>query len=155
MSDRILVAGVGNELRRDDGIGSAVIAELRSRNLDGVETTALDGEPARLVEAWDGAGLAVLVDACTSGAAPGTVHRVEGPSVAPLRTPASSHGAGVAEAVRLGAVLGRLPRRLVILAVEGADFEPGQGLSDPVRNALPEVLGLLRQELADHQGCAL
>ncbi len=153
MSGRIVVAGVGNELRRDDGIGPAAIAGLGAGLPAAVETVTLDGEPARLIEAWDGADLAVVVDACTSGAAPGTVHRIEDPSTGPIPAPSSSHGAGVAEAVRLGTALGRLPRRLVVLAVEGADFGPGPGLSEPVRAALTQVLAQLRQEIGEHEGC--
>jgi hydrogenase maturation protease len=58
-----VVIGVGNEFRRDDGAGPAVIARLRGLVPPGVDLVVTDGEPTRLIEAWTGAALAVVVDA--------------------------------------------------------------------------------------------
>jgi hypothetical protein len=55
----MVVIGVGNEYRRDDGAGLAVVARLRDRVPPGVEIVLTDGEPIRLIEAWTGAALAV------------------------------------------------------------------------------------------------
>lgn len=46
-----MVIGVGNEFRRDDGAGPAVVGQLRDRVPPGVELVITDGEPARLIEA--------------------------------------------------------------------------------------------------------
>jgi hydrogenase maturation protease len=59
----MVVIGVGNEFRRDDGAGLAVLTSLRDRVPPGVEIVLTDGEPIRLIEAWIGAALAVVVDA--------------------------------------------------------------------------------------------
>jgi hypothetical protein len=53
-----VVIGVGNEFRRDDGAGPAVVAKLRDLASPGVELVTMDGEPTRLIEAWTGAALA-------------------------------------------------------------------------------------------------
>ena len=96
----MVVIGVGNEFRRDDGAGPAVVARLRELAPPGVRLVVTDGEPARLIEAWAGAALAVVVDAVRADPPrPGTVHRFE---VAGLGTgtgrPASSHGLGLDDA---------------------------------------------------------
>ena len=62
-SDAVVVIGVGNEFRRDDGAGPAVIARLGDLAPSGVRLVITDGEPVRLVEAWSGAAVAVVVDA--------------------------------------------------------------------------------------------
>ena len=41
----MMVIGVGNEFRRDDGAGLAVVARLRDRVPPGVELVLTDGEP--------------------------------------------------------------------------------------------------------------
>jgi hydrogenase maturation protease len=158
---RTLVIGVGNAFRRDDGVGAAAVERLRQRApggraADDVQVLCLDGEPTRLIDAWDGAERTVVVDAVRSGAAPGTVQRVEvdldGDDVASQlpgsRFGASSHSAGIAEAVALGRVLGRLPHRLVVFGVEGEDFGPGPGLSPAVQTALGTVTDGIARELA-------
>jgi hydrogenase maturation protease len=149
----LLVIGVGNRFGRDDGVGPAVIDRVRQLCPDTPAVEA-DGEPARLVEAWDNADLVILVDAVRSGAPAGTCHRLviesddEAPGLGSLRSTTSSHGAGVAEAWALGAALGRTPRRLVVLGVEGACFEPGHGLSDAVARAVVRTARSVHDEIA-------
>ena len=62
-SSRVVVIGIGNEFRRDDGIGPATVARLRGQAPAAVQLLVSDGEPAGLIEAWSGADLAVVVDA--------------------------------------------------------------------------------------------
>lgn len=149
----MLVIGVGNRFGRDDGVGPAVIDRVRQLCPDTPAVEA-DGEPARLVEAWDNADLVILVDAVRSGAPPGTCHRLvveSGEKTTELGgfgSTTSSHGAGVAEAWALGAALGRTPRRLVVLGVEGGCFEPGHGLSDAVARTVAEAARSVQDEIA-------
>jgi hydrogenase maturation protease len=143
-----VVIGVGNPMRRDDGAGPAVVEALRAEEVDAI---SLDGEPARLLEAWSGAALAVVVDAVL-GDEPGRVRSVEvvraRTVVADLGATAGgcggTHGAGVAEAVALGAALGRLPDRLALCSVGAADVGHGPGLSPAVAASLPELVALVR-----------
>ena len=154
-----VVLCVGNPFRRDDGVASAVAGLLRSALPEGVPVVELDGEPSRIVDAWAGAGLAIVVDAARSGAAPGSVRRVEiaggdgadrGTAAGPLPATrqASSHGASLGEAVALGRALGRLPGRLVLYAVEAGDLGAGPGLSDPVARAVPTVAAQVQADAA-------
>lgn len=148
-----VVIGVGNEFRRDDGVGLAVLDLLRSRVPASVRLAASDGEPARMIEEWAGAPLAVVVDALPpgpagAGIAAGQVRRVVVDEVgsAPAGT-ASSHGLGLGEAVGLGRVLGRMPGRLVIYAVRVADCGYGTGLHPAVAAAAKDVAAAVLEEL--------
>ncbi len=134
---RVAVIGVGNEFRRDDGIGPAVVVRLRGRVPAAVELLVSDGEPARLIEAWSGAVLAVVVDAVRAApAVPGRLHRLVLDAASPAEPyPVSSHGLGLGEAVGLAQALGRMPGRLIVHAVEAADLSTGTGLSAEVEAA--------------------
>ncbi len=150
-SARIAVIGVGNDYRRDDGVGWAVIARLRERPLppDAVLATC-DGDPGRLIGLWEGARLAVVVDAAHAHpVTPGRVHRLTvdaGRLPAPSAT--SSHGLGLGEAVELARVLGLLPDRLVVYAVEGADSDFGTGLSPAVAATVADLVEAVEKEIA-------
>jgi hydrogenase maturation protease len=155
----VLVVGLGNELRRDDGAGITVARELLARETGpGIEVHEQPGEPIALLDAWSSRDAAVLVDAMTSGAAPGTVARLEArdePLPETLRCSSSTHAVSLAETLELARVLERLPKRLVVYAVEGRDFTAGTGLSAGVRAALPGLTDAvlaeacrLRDELA-------
>jgi hydrogenase maturation protease len=146
---RRVVIGIGNEYRRDDGFGPAVVAALAGlrpgdSRLDQVELAVGDAEPARLIELWTGAGLVVVVDAVLDSARhAGDRHEFALETLdgqLPAERPAGSHAVSLGSTVELARVLGRLPDRLVVLAVSGSEFGFGQGLSAPVSSALPLVV---------------
>lgn len=143
--------GIGNEFRRDDGVGPTVLAELQEHGLPpGVAVTLSDGEPTQLFDAWSGIALAVVVDAVMcEPSAPGTIHRTTLAGASLMRSAASTHALGVPEAVQLAEALDRAPRELVVYAVEAGDLGFGLGLSDPVARAVPEVVRAVLAELAD------
>ncbi|MCQ4084796.1 hydrogenase maturation protease [Streptomyces sp. RB6PN25] len=155
---RIAVIGVGNEFRRDDGAGWAVVAALteRAERYPVPEGTALrvcDGEPARLISLWEGTDLAIVVDsAFVEPGQPGRVHRLEldGDQPALDGGATSSHGLGFGDAVELARVLGRLPSRLVVYAVEGADASLGTGLSAPVASAVEPLAERIADEITQY-----
>ncbi len=89
-------------------------------------------DPSTLLDTWDGADEVVVVDAVVSGCDPGTVLTLD-VSHDPLPSQGwgsgGTHALGLAAAVELARALGRLPRRLVVVGVEGAAVNPGEGLS--------------------------
>lgn len=145
---RAAVIGVGNEFRGDDGIGPAVAGEVGRRNLPGVRVEVCDGEPAGLLQAWEGVELAIVVDALLCDpAAPGRVWRSIVDQMPGTAGVASSHAMGIPEALLLGQALGLVPDTLVVFAVEAASLELGTGLSPQVTAAMPEVVEAVLAEL--------
>ena len=139
--------GAGNRWRRDDAAGLLVAARLRGTIP--AEVVEHEGEPTALLDVWDGADALWLVDAVSSGAAPGTVHRLDA-STEPLQSAlfrASSHLVGLGEAVELGRTLGRLPPRVVFYGIEGASFEAGDAVSPAVASTIMAVTERVRGEL--------
>jgi len=146
---RVLVIGVGNPDRGDDGVGCAVATRLEAMGLPGVAVAHMNGEIAALIERMADESIVYLVDACQSGALPGKVRRIDAAREAlPPESPAAStHGLGLAQAVELARTLGQLPPTCVLYAIEGAQFEVGAALSPVVERACAEVARRLRDEL--------
>lgn len=146
---RVTVLGLGNEFRGDDGAGRVVARRLRETALPGVAVREESGEGAALMDAWKDADAVILVDAVQSGAAPGTIHRLDASRVpVPSRFfHYSTHAFSVAEAVELARALNQLPPRLIIYGVEGKDFAAGEKLSPEVAAAVDELLARVRQEI--------
>jgi hydrogenase maturation protease len=139
---RVVVIGVGNAYRGDDGAGLATAERLAGLVPAGVTVVPCEQEPSRLVDAWQGASAAVVVDAVASGAEPGTVHRFDAAAEAlPTRVfRSSTHAFGVGEAIELARALGKLPERVVVYGIEGAAFAAGEGLTAPVASAVGTVV---------------
>jgi len=140
----VVVIGIGNEFRRDDGAGPAAVERLRGRVPDHVRLVVSEGEPADLLEAWTGAGLAIVVDAVGGAGSPGRLHRLVAvggavPGLDAAGADASTHGLGLGTAVGLSRALGRMPAALVVHAVEGCDFGHGRGLSPAVGAAIDDL----------------
>jgi len=145
----VRVVGVGNRWRSDDGIGPAVAARLRELAPD-LDVVVREGEPVALLDALEGAGAAVVVDAVSSGGAPGTVHRLDA-TTEPLPRELfarSTHHLGLADAVELGRALDRLPARLVVVGIEGASWDAGDELSPEVAAALEPAAAAVLEEVA-------
>lgn len=145
---RVVVIGVGNPWRRDDGVGWAVAEGARRRLSSEVAVVESDGEASRLLDVWADRDLAVVVDAVRSGAAPGTIH-VWGGDVEMARTAPTvgTHALGLAEAIALGRALERLPARLVVVGVEASETDSGHGLSPAVAGAVDEVIDVIEREV--------
>jgi hydrogenase maturation protease len=138
---RPLVIGVGNPDRADDSAGLLVSRDVRRVAAGSVRVLELEGDPLNLLELWREVDLAIVADATRSGAAAGTIHCIDATldPVPPSFAAASTHALGVAEAIELGRVLGRLPRRLLIYGIEAASLRTGFTPSPAVRAAIPQV----------------
>jgi hydrogenase maturation protease len=145
----LLVLGIGNPDRGDDGAGRAVAKALRTAAPAGVEIAEADGEATALMARIEGRRRVVVVDACLTGAAAGAIHRFDA-ALAPL--PAftfgvSSHGLGLHHAIEMARALGGLPRQCLVYAIEGARFEIGAPLSPAVAAAAARLAEELAGEL--------
>jgi hydrogenase maturation protease len=163
VTDRVLVAGVGNIFLGDDGFGSEVARRLATEVLpDHVRVTDFGIGGIHLAyELLEGYETAILVDACPRGGEPGTVYVMEADRAetrdGPTDEPAAIAGAlADAHAMEPGSVLPMIgalgvATRVLVVGCEPADVDEGIGLSPPVLGAVDEavrvVLALLEGEL--------
>lgn len=155
----VVVAGLGSAYRGDDAVGP-LVAELFASVNCGVRDVGPLEEPLDLLGRFDGADLAIVIDAVRSGAPIGTV-RVVDVDLAyshddSLAVPAvtSTHGIGLVGVLRLARAVGRAPRRLVLVAVEGEAFELGSAMSVAVSAAVPEALRAVTTLIERNEQCA-
>jgi len=146
---RILVIGVGNEYRSDDAVGLVVARRLRQLSIGNVTVIEASGEGTDLMESWKGADTVIIVDAASSGAKPGTIHRIDARA---QRIPTgllrySTHAFSVGEAVELARAMNRLPPRMVVYGVEGERFDEGTVLSRAVEGSVDAVVDLVLKQL--------
>ena len=148
--EKLRVIGVGNAWRGDDAAG-LLAARLLGDVLPDLDVRNCEGDPVGLLDAWDGADTVWVVDAVSSGAKPGTVHRLEATEAELPRDlfGASTHVFGLAEAVELGRALDRLPERLVVFGVEGSRFNAGDAVSPEVERAAADVAAQVEREVEE------
>ena len=150
MARNKLVAGVGNVLLGDEGIGVHAVRELMAQGPPG-GVDAIDAGTALgdLLGELPRYRALILVDAVHGGGRAGDLYRFEIRSrddLASAAAPVSLHEFGVAEALDQARTLGLLPPRVVLLGMEPARLEPGMELSPACARALPELLRRIRAE---------
>ena len=161
---RVLVAGIGNVLRGDDGFGPAVVHALEGAGAlpAGVRTVELGIGGIGLVhELMDGYDALVLVDAVDRGGAPGALYVLEPqvPDVAALPAlerrdlAADMHQTVPGPALVMARAVGALPPVVRIVGCQPAETEDFcTALSAPVRRAVPAAVEAIRALLRSLDG---
>jgi hydrogenase maturation protease len=146
---KILVLGLGNPDRGDDGVGAIIARSLAGRLPLGIEIRSRGGDMLSLVEDWAGFDAVICVDAAAPVGAPGRIHRIDAMTGTLPRdlTPGSSHAFGLADAVELARVLRYAPQSIVVYAVEGRCFDAGVAVTPEVAAAAATVTEMVVAEV--------
>jgi len=155
-ANAVLLLSVGNTLMRDDGVGRRLLEVFQERRAVPRGAKVLDGGTlsyslATYVEDADGL---LVFDAAHMGASPGTVGCFEGSALDALlwRPGRSVHEVGLADVLSMVRLLGRLPARRALVAVEPETVSWGDELSPAVAAALPAALQVA-QAVLKRWGC--
>ena len=153
MTRPAIVIGLGNPDRGDDAVGIQVARQVAAERLD---VLALEfDDPSEALDAWEPEDTVIVADAISSGGAPGDIHVVD---VVEQNLPAGNwsaggtHAFGLAAIVELARSLDLMPRRLVVVGVEAAEFTHGAPLSDAVLAALPAATDAVLTAINAPQG---
>ncbi len=149
------IIGCGREFRGDDALGLYVARRLKSLHPEW-DIQETDTEGFSLLELWRGVDLVLLIDVVLSGNPPGTLFRWEAhrcPLPRDYRQ-SSSHGLGLAETIELARVLGQMPSQVIIVGLEGKQFEMGAPLSPEVLANLEKILQQIETEIGKERSNA-
>lgn len=152
---RALVVCIGNDLVADDAAGCLLHARLEREALPPSVRLLLVGVGGiRLIDDLSGEDLLVVCDAVHFGSPVGTVHRIDWDDVPSLSGPAvSAHGIGLREVLEITRVLypERLPKRAVLVGIEGVCFDQFEPPSPPVVAAVDRAARLVMNAVGLHR----
>ena len=149
---KTLVLALGNPLRGDDGIGSAVLQCLLATAVFPPHITLIDGGTPGLETAltFQGYERVIVIDAVDFGTRPGTWQRFPLADVSLLgqaNMNGTLHDAGFAEAVALADALGILPPEIILYGVQPTSLAWEMELSPAVQQAIPAICQQIKYEL--------
>jgi len=158
MSDRILIAGIGNVFLGDDAFGVEVVRLLANRPMpEDVRVVDYGIRGLDLVYALlDGWQAVVLVDAVPRGETPGTLYVIEPPreelaAGAETSLAIDGHQMDPVRVLRLAAGMGARLENIVIVGCEPSpldEFDMQSGLSPAVEAAVPRAADLVESLVA-------
>ena len=144
---RVLVIGIGNPLRSDDGLGWSVADQLGARSEKNLQVLKVHQLTPELAETISEVDLAIFVDAGAHGE-PGTLTCDQvSTSDADLRF---SHDITPATLIQMAKTLyGKAPLAYLV-CVAGKTFEHGESLSEEMTAAVPVVVAKVRELTGTH-----
>lgn len=148
----ILVIGVGNPFRRDDGIGPEIIRRLSERH--NLNCDIYDGgtDGLALLDKLQEYKSAIIIDAVNMSAEPGTVH-VFTPEEAIIKINSdtlSTHGYGIAEVIKLMEEL-HIKTKLKIIGIQPEDISFGEGLTEKIKSKIQDILDIVEICIAENK----
>ena len=152
---RTLICGVGNKLKRDDGLGPFVIEQLETQTMPlGVDVADYGISGFKCALKLEGYNKVVFVDAISlPGSKPGRLHRLKINKERLMKSPklsdfsVSMHETDLERIMATAAVLNIYPDEVVIIGCEPSDTAVGLGLTKSVADAVPGIIDLVMQEI--------
>ena len=149
---RVLIAGIGNVLLGDDGVGPYIVRTLESCYSFAPEVAAEDlGTPSLdFIDQLAGLDALIVIDSVQNGQAPGTITLYRKEDLAKLRPSLrmDSHSPAITESLLAAEVFfGISPKEILLIGVSGESFNAGCNLSEPVRHAVASALQSVVAEL--------
>lgn len=151
----IVIIGVGQTMRGDDGAGPAAVKAWVERYPQTLGTTQIRTEIEELpglslLSLLQGSDAAIIVDAVQSNNNPGTLHLIQDDTKFLSHEKAqSAHNLGVQETLALARLLrlDDLPELITIIGIEVENVALGENLSINVQNAIPKAVDLIEKQL--------
>ncbi len=131
---RVLVVGVGSDLRRDDAVGRVVADEIDARRIPGVRVCSVPQLVPELAEAMIDVERVVFIDAAIS------IDAIEVGRVVPGRSPSGSHHGDPASLLALADLIGGPVPEAFVVRVPVTDLGFGPDLTPGCRSSVDLVV---------------
>jgi hydrogenase maturation protease len=140
---QVLVLGVGNILRTDDGLGSMVFSLLHNAKKwpDSVGIFDVGTAMFNFLYEISCSYCVIIIDAIRAGGSPGSTYRFDKwEDVSSIHEHADSHGLLPTEIIEWARALTGYPKELIIFGVEPLDLDFGSQITVPVQSAIPVLI---------------
>jgi len=150
---KILVAGIGNPLMSDEGVGGFLIGKLKEYQEDfpDVEFTDAGSGGMNLLHKINSRRKVILIDCAKMGTPPGTIKRFTPEQAESIKklTHYSLHEADILKVLDISEKLGEKPQEVIIFGIEPANIAQGQKLSPCLTEKSGEYTSLILGELRE------
>ena len=150
MDGNLLILGVGNLLRSDDGVGVHAAQALALHPPAEVCVVDAGTDFLSALPFLERAGRVLILDSVQGRGAPGSIYQLGQADVVPRPDGSPAHTTSVLEARRLLAPTAVWPE-ITILGVEPFLLGYGMTLSLPVAEALPRLVAMARELISSWQ----
>lgn len=147
----VLIAGIGNILLGDDGVGpyTARLLSAHYRFEEGVEVADLGTPALDLIDQISGRDAVILIDSIKLDCEPGTLVLYRKADFVHIKPSVrvDPHSPALVETLLSAELFAVAPADLLLVGIVGSTYDPGCRLSAPVAVSVPKVVSRIRKEL--------
>lgn len=145
----ILIVGIGNPFRSDDGVGHYVIDQLQSYRGSSIDFLKITSNSLHLIDIWKSRELVIVIDAISANHIPGTIIEMNSidESLLVVHSESSTHNLGLKETFLMAKALNVLPNQLKVIGIQGKNFDVGVALSSEVHLAADQLVNQLGKDI--------
>lgn len=147
---RAVVLGIGNTILTDEAAGVRVVEALEHDYKLPQNVLAIDGGTSgmEMIEDLSDLDFLIVVDVVKTGAAPGTVVKIEGADIPVFfRSKLSPHQIALPDVLASLELLDAMPREIIVLGVEPISLELGMEMTATVAERIPKLVTMVVEEL--------
>jgi hydrogenase maturation protease len=137
-SPKVLIAGLGNLLLRDDGVGIHAVKQFQAPAFSACLAVDVGCAVFDALHLFEWADKILLIDAMEAGGAPGSVYKVGIDNIDGGGVSASLHELSVVHALRM--IRNSCPKCVSLIGIEPEIIDYGLELSSAVKASIPTVL---------------
>ena len=146
---RIIVAGVGNLLLKDEGIGVHIVHALQQINIPQGTKIIDGGTSPDLPYYLKNTDKLVIIDAVKGGGKPGAVYRFHPHDVdAESEGMVSAHEIGLEQSLKMMRLTRSEPKEVVIIGIEPREIGWGTELSAELQQKIPKIINVVLNEIS-------
>ena len=154
VSNELLICGIGNKLKKDDGLGPYIIDQLEKQHLPAYVKVIDMGISAFKTALFIGKYFRVIfVDAIKIGKQAGHVYRFQLDMKKILNSDSlnsmimSLHESDLGNILKTAYSLGNYPREMIVIGCEPKSTSTGLGLSKEVMKSIDSIIDLIFTEI--------
>jgi hydrogenase maturation protease len=139
-----MLIGLGNLILGDEGVGVHAMRRLERDYGFAPRVELVDGGTSGLdlLPLLKGQRRLLLIDALAADAPPGTIRIIRNQAIrTALTEKVSLHHLGIADLLALAELLGDAPPEIVLIGIVPERLAMGLGLSERLRECMPEIIG--------------
>lgn len=143
---KVTIIGIGNILKRDDGLGPVVIEKLEREDWR-VEILIVDGGTAPLtyLKELSRSEYVIIIDAIQNGQPPGTIYQFKAAEIKTAQH--SSHNYSISQIIALARAFNNLPQTVFYYGIQPAELSFGTELSHPVKESIPHLIRTIQEQV--------
>lgn len=146
------IIGVGNPLRKDDGIGILLLDELKKESESFPNTVSfVDGGTGgmNLLHIFNRFDLVIILDAVNFHGSPGEARFFSLNEIQSQKqvSTVSTHNADLFQIIRIGQDLNECPEHVFVFGIQPADISFGEGLTEELQNKFNEIITSMKHHV--------